>query len=878
MTISTNNLRKKFLSFFEKEGHTKVSSSSLVPQNDPSLLFTNAGMNQFKDVFLGKESRNYSKATSAQRCVRAGGKHNDLENVGFTARHHTFFEMMGNFSFGDYFKEEAIKLAWNFLTIELKLPEEKLLVTVYHDDQEAYDIWHNNIGLSKDKIIKIGDKGSKYISDNFWQMGDTGPCGPSTEIFYDHGPSVFGDKPGTKDEDGDRYIEIWNIVFMQYNRSSKGEMTNLPKPSVDTGMGLERLSAILQGVHSNYEIDIFRELIEKSGRTLGLQSFEHNSLKVIADHIRSITFLISDGVTPSNEGRGYVLRRIIRRAFRHGHKLGAKEAFLFKLVQSVIDVMSDVAKDIIHQKKKIESIIKREEENFEKTLDRGLLLLKNEMDKLSSGDNLSGDVAFKLYDTYGFPLDLTFDVLREKGLEVEEHRFNELMDIQKKRAKNQGKFNVNLDSTSIIEGKSIFHGYEQDLLETEVKEIFDIDMNRLDSLSSGKEAYLVLLETPFYAESGGQVGDTGTIRGKDNCFIVSDTQKIGNIYLHKGVIASGVVNKHEKVIAEIDVKHRNNIRLNHTATHLLHSALKQVIGDTVNQKGSLVKEDMLRFDFSSDTSLDNEQLLKVEDIVNNVIRKNIKVSTELMNIDDAKKKGALALFGEKYEEEVRVLSINDFSVELCGGTHVQRTGDIGLFKILSESGIASGIRRIEASTGEFALKHIQENSTVISRISNELKVDENTIFDKVSTLLKRNRSLEKEVSQLNEAKVLNEKSSLISNAVKYGDISLVVSNLGSVSSKSLKQLVDDIKNEVNKVVVVLACVNSGKISLVAGVSNNITQIIKAGDIVRYVSEKIGGKGGGRPDFAQAGGTDLASLKDALLSIPVYVEKSINSLN
>lgn len=749
MSKSTAEIRQAFLDFFHSKGHQVVASSSLVPHNDPTLLFTNAGMNQFKDVFLGLDKRNYSRATTSQRCVRAGGKHNDLENVGYTARHHTFFEMLGNFSFGDYFKHDAIQFAWELLTSEkwFALPKERLWVTVYESDDEAYEIWEKEVGIPRERIIRIGDnKGAPYASDNFWQMGDTGPCGPCTEIFYDHGDHIWGGPPGKSEEDGDRYIEIWNIVFMQFNRQADGTMEPLPKPSVDTGMGLERIAAVLQHVNSNYDIDLFRTLIQAVAKVTGATDLSNKSLRVIADHIRSCAFLIADGVMPSNENRGYVLRRIIRRAVRHGNMLGAKETFFYKLVGPLIDVMGSAGEDLKRQQAQVEQVLKTEEEQFARTLERGLALLDEELAKLS-GDTLDGETAFRLYDTYGFPVDLTADVCRERNIKVDEAGFEAAMEEQRRRAREASGFGADYNAMIRVDSASEFKGYDHLELNGKVTALF-VDGKAVDAINAGQEAVVVLDQTPFYAESGGQVGDKGELKGANFSFAVEDTQKYGQAIGHIGKLAAGSLKVGDAVHADVDEARRARIRLNHSATHLMHAALRQVLGTHVSQKGSLVNDKVLRFDFSHNEAMKPEEIRAVEDLVNTQIRRNLPIETNIMDLEAAKAKGAMALFGEKYDERVRVLSMGDFSTELCGGTHASRTGDIGLFRIISESGTAAGVRRIEAVTGEGAIATVHADSDRLSEVAHLLKGDSNNLADKVRSVLERTRQLEKSYNSL----------------------------------------------------------------------------------------------------------------------------------
>lgn len=794
MSKSTAEIRQAFLDFFHSKGHQVVASSSLVPHNDPTLLFTNAGMNQFKDVFLGLDKRNYSRATTSQRCVRAGGKHNDLENVGYTARHHTFFEMLGNFSFGDYFKHDAIQFAWELLTSEkwFALPKERLWVTVYESDDEAYEIWEKEVGIPRERIIRIGDnKGAPYASDNFWQMGDTGPCGPCTEIFYDHGDHIWGGPPGSPEEDGDRYIEIWNIVFMQFNRQADGTMEPLPKPSVDTGMGLERIAAVLQHVNSNYDIDLFRTLIQAVAKVTGATDLSNKSLRVIADHIRSCAFLIADGVMPSNENRGYVLRRIIRRAVRHGNMLGAKETFFYKLVGPLIDVMGSAGEDLKRQQAQVEQVLKTEEEQFARTLERGLALLDEELAKLS-GDTLDGETAFRLYDTYGFPVDLTADVCRERNIKVDEAGFEAAMEEQRRRAREASGFGADYNAMIRVDSASEFKGYDHLELNGKVTALF-VDGKAVDAINAGQEAVVVLDQTPFYAESGGQVGDKGELKGANFSFAVEDTQKYGQAIGHIGKLAAGSLKVGDAVQADIDEARRARIRLNHSATHLMHAALRQVLGTHVSQKGSLVNDKVLRFDFSHNEAMKPEEIRAVEDLVNAQIRRNLPIETNIMNLEAAKAKGAMALFGEKYDERVRVLSMGDFSTELCGGTHASRTGDIGLFRIISESGTAAGVRRIEAVTGEGAITTVHADSDRLSEVAHLLKGDSNNLADKVRSVLERTRQLEKELQQLKEQAAAQESANLSSKAIDVNGVKLLVSELSGVEPKMLRTMVDDLK-------------------------------------------------------------------------------------
>ncbi|EAW4990679.1 alanine--tRNA ligase [Salmonella enterica] len=875
MSKSTAEIRQAFLDFFHSKGHQVVASSSLVPNNDPTLLFTNAGMNQFKDVFLGLDKRNYSRATTSQRCVRAGGKHNDLENVGYTARHHTFFEMLGNFSFGDYFKHDAIQFAWELLTGEnwFALPKERLWVTVYETDDEAYEIWEKEVGIPRERIIRIGDnKGAPYASDNFWQMGDTGPCGPCTEIFYDHGDHIWGGPPGSPEEDGDRYIEIWNIVFMQFNRQADGTMEPLPKPSVDTGMGLERIAAVLQHVNSNYDIDLFRTLIEAVAKVTGATDLGNKSLRVIADHIRACAFLVADGVLPSNENRGYVLRRIIRRAVRHGNMLGAKETFFYKLVGPLIEVMGSAGEELKRQQAQVEQVLKTEEEQFARTLERGLALLDEELAKLQ-GDTLDGETAFRLYDTYGFPVDLTADVCRERNIKVDEAGFEAAMEEQRRRAREASGFGADYNAMIRVDSASEFKGYDHLELNGKVTALF-VDGKAVEAINAGQEAVVVLDQTPFYAESGGQVGDKGELKGAGFTFAVDDTQKYGQAIGHIGKLSAGALKVGDAVQADVDEARRARIRLNHSATHLMHAALRQVLGTHVAQKGSLVSDKVLRFDFSHNEAMKPSEIRQVEDLVNAQIRRNLPIETNIMDLDAAKAKGAMALFGEKYDERVRVLSMGDFSTELCGGTHASRTGDIGLFRIISESGTAAGIRRIEAVTGEGAMATVHAQSDRLNDIAHLLKGDSQNLGDKVRAVLERTRQLEKELQQLKDQAAAQESANLSSKAVDLNGVKLLVSELAGIEPKMLRTMVDDLKNQLGSTVIVLATVVEGKVSLIAGVSKDVTDRVKAGELIGMVAQQVGGKGGGRPDMAQAGGTDAAALPAALASVQGWVSAKL----
>ncbi|MCX2496963.1 alanine--tRNA ligase [Plesiomonas shigelloides] len=875
MSKSTAEIRQAYLDFFQSKGHQVVSSSSLVPGNDPTLLFTNAGMNQFKDVFLGLDKRPYTRATTSQRCVRAGGKHNDLENVGYTARHHTFFEMLGNFSFGDYFKHDAIRYAWEFLTSPqwLALPKEKLWVTVYASDDEAYDIWAKEIGIPEERIVRIGDnKGAPYASDNFWQMGDTGPCGPCTEIFYDHGDHIWGGPPGSPEEDGDRYIEIWNNVFMQFNRQADGTLLPLPKPSVDTGMGLERITAVMQHVNSNYEIDVFKALIAKAAEVTGATDLESKSLRVIADHIRSCAFLVSDGVMPSNEGRGYVLRRIIRRAVRHGHMLGAKDTFFYKLVGTLIAVMGSAADELQQQQALVEKVLRLEEEQFARTLERGLALLDGALAELQ-GDVLDGETAFKLYDTYGFPLDLTADVCRERNITVDEAGFEKEMKAQRERAQAANNFGADYNSMIRVDGQTEFHGYTTTAHQGQVVALFR-EGQSVEQLHAGEEAIIVLNETPFYAESGGQMGDSGLLLANGVEFMVTDTQKYGQAFGHVGKLMSGSVTVGDTLQAEVDAARRQSIRLNHSATHLLHAALRKVLGEHVAQKGSQVSADALRFDFSHLEAMKAEELREVERLVNAEIRRNHSVQTDVLDLDEAKAKGAMALFGEKYDEKVRVLTMGDFSVELCGGTHAARTGDIGLFRITSEGGVAAGVRRIEAVTGERAIAFTERQQDQLDEAAGLVKSDAFSVAEKVRGLLDRSKQLEKELQQLKDKQAAQESADLVHNAIEVKGKKLLVSLLKNGDAKALRTMVDDLKNQLGSGIVVLGLAQDDKVSLIAGVTKDLVGQVKAGELVSMLAAQVGGKGGGRPDMAQAGGSDAAALPAALDSVQAWVAERL----
>ncbi|KND84271.1 alanyl-tRNA synthetase [Aggregatibacter actinomycetemcomitans serotype b str. SCC4092] len=861
---TTAQIRQSYLDFFHSKGHQVVASSSLVPENDPTLLFTNAGMNQFKNVFLGLEKRPYSRATTAQRCVRAGGKHNDLENVGYTARHHTFFEMLGNFSFGDYFKQDAIHFGWEFLTSPqwLGLPKERLWVTVYETDEEAYKIWHDEIGIVAERIIRIGDnKGAPYASDNFWQMGDTGPCGPCTEIFYDHGDHIWGGPPGSPEEDGDRYIEIWNIVFMQFNRHADGTMEKLPKPSVDTGMGLERISAVLQHVNSNYNIDIFQKLIAKTAELTGEKDLTNKSLRVIADHIRSCAYLIVDGVVPSNEGRGYVLRRIIRRAVRHGHLLGAAEAFFYKLVPTLIEVMAQAGEEVKKHQATVEKLLRLEEEQFARTLERGLTLLDEALAEVK-GKVLSGEVAFKLYDTYGFPLDLTADVCRERGITIDEAGFEREMENQRLRAQSASQFGMDYNNVIRVDGITRFEGYTESETLAKVTALFH-DGKPVDTISSGQSAVVILDNTPFYAESGGQIGDIGRLEGNGFNFDVKDTQKYGQVFGHIGELTQGSLSVGQSVNAVVDEVRRQRISLNHSATHLLHAALRQVLGEHVAQKGSLVSDALLRFDFAQHEPISKAQLAEVERIVNQQVRANNPIKTDIMELEAAKAKGAMALFGEKYSDQVRVLTMGDFSIELCGGIHAKRTGDIGLFKIVTETAVAAGIRRIEAITGETAIEWLQNQQSLLNQSAELLKSDVNSITDKISLLQDKFKKVEKELQTLKEKAALQAGNDLAQSAVKINGVSVIAQQLDGIEAKSLRSMVDSLKNQLGSAVILFASVVDEKVNLIVGVTQDLTGKVKAGELVNLMAQQVGGKGGGRPDMAMAGGTQPENVNKAL---------------
>lgn len=872
--MKSAEIREAFLRFFEEQGHTRVSSSSLIPGNDPTLLFTNAGMNQFKDCFLGQEKRAYTRATSSQKCVRAGGKNSDLENVGYTARHHTFFEMLGNFSFGDYFKKDAITFAWTFLTGVLKLPKEKLWVTVYATDDEAYDIWTKEIGVPVERMIRIGDnKGAPYASDNFWTMGDTGPCGPCTEIFYDHGADIWGGPPGSPEEDGDRYIEIWNNVFMQFNRTADGVLHPLPAPSVDTGMGLERISAVMQHVHSNYEIDLFTNLLSASAAAIGCANESQSSLKVVSDHIRSCGFLIADGVLPSNEGRGYVLRRIIRRACRHGNKLGATGSFFYKIVAALVAEMGDAFPELKQQQDNIERVLKAEEEQFSKTLEHGLKILEQDLAELK-GTVVPGDVVFKLYDTYGFPMDLTADIARERELTVDEAGFEREMEAQRVRARSASSFGLDYNTLVKVDVPTEFTGYKATVGAARIVAIYK-DGKSVDVLSEGEEAVVVLDQTPFYAESGGQVGDCGFLSSTSGRFEVRDTTKTGGAFLHHGVLVLGNLTVGAPVDTQVDADVRHATALNHSATHLLHAALRQVLGEHVQQKGSLVDSQRLRFDFSHFEAIKPEQIKALEDIVNAEIRKNSPVETEETDIETAKAKGAMALFGEKYGDSVRVLSMGgDFSVELCGGIHANRTGDIALLKIISEGGVASGVRRIEAVTGAAALAYLNAAEEQLKEAASLVKGSRDNLIDKLSAVLERNRALEKQLEQLQAKAASAAGDDLSASAVDVKDVKVLAARLDGQDGKALLALVDQLKNKLGRAVILLGSVHEEKVVLVAGVTKDLTGQLKAGDLMKQAAAAVGGKGGGRPDMAQGGGVDASALDAALALTVPFVEAGI----
>jgi alanyl-tRNA synthetase len=871
--MKSAEIRTRFLKYFEERGHAIVPSSPLVPGNDPTLLFTNSGMVQFKDVFLGKESRPYRRATTAQRCVRAGGKHNDLENVGYTARHHTFFEMLGNFSFGDYFKRDAIHYAWDLLTGVYKLPPDRLWVTVYHTDDEAYAVWSKQIGVPEERIVRIGDKpgGTPFQSDNFWQMGDTGPCGPCSEIFYDHGPEVPGGPPGTSEADGDRYIEIWNLVFMQFNRDDSGRLHPLPKPSVDTGMGLERMAAVLQGVHSNYEIDLFQDLIKAAARETGTEYLSSNSLKVIADHIRACSFLIVDGVIPGNEGRGYVLRRIIRRAIRHGYKLGQKHPFFHRLVEDLAKTMGDAYPELPRNAERVRSVLKTEEDRFAETLENGMKVLEGALtreDKL-----LDGETVFQLYDTFGFPVDLTADIARERGVRIDYAGFEAAMERQRERARAASKFRM--DSGVEYSGRPTeFHGYDTLTLEGTVQAIY-VEGAQAREIDAGDAAVVVLDRTPFYAESGGQVGDKGELAGANGTFVVADTQKVQpEVFGHKGILKTGKLRVGDKVLAAVDGTARSRAMWNHSATHLMHAALRRVLGPHVQQKGSLVDPDKTRFDFSHNEPMTEGEIREVEALVNREIRRNHDVSARIMKYDEAIKAGAMALFGEKYGDEVRVLGMGDFSTELCGGTHVRRTGDIGFFKIVAETGVAAGIRRVEAVTGEGALRWVQEREGRLAEAAAALKTSPDDVAQKIAQMQDSVRSLERELARLKSKMASSQGNELAESAADVNGVKVLAATLDGADSKTLREALDKLKDRLRPAAIVLAAADGPKVSLVAGVTSDLTAKLKAGDLVNFVAQQVGGKGGGRADMAQAGGTDASKLPAALRSVKDWVAQRL----
>ena len=890
--MTSAEIREAFLRYFESQGHTRVASSSLVPANDPTLLFTNAGMNQFKDCFLGLEKRDYLRATSSQKCVRAGGKHNDLDNVGYTARHHTFFEMLGNFSFGDYFKRDAIKFAWEFLTSEawLGLPQDKLYATVYHTDDEAFDIWHKEIGLDASRIIRIGDnKGVKYASDNFWAMGDTGPCGPCSEIFFDHGEHIWGGLPGSPEEDGDRFIEIWNNVFMQFNRTADGLLHELPAPAVDTGMGLERISAVLQHVNSNYEIDLFQNLLKSAAEIIQLDTTEIDataqlnnkpvdypaSLKVVADHARSCCFLIADGVNPSNEGRGYVLRRIIRRAVRHGNKLGATGSFFYKMLQPLIAVMGEAYPELAAQQSRIEKLLLKEEEQFAKTLEQGLKLLEGELTQLK-GKVIPGATVFKLYDTYGFPTDLTADIARERDLSIDEAGFEVEMAAQRQRARDAGKFAIDYNSIVNVEGETQFDGYDATQGQGQIVAIYK-DGEQVTEVFEGDEALIVLNQTPFYAESGGQIGDTGLFKNETGIFEVQDTKKSGGAFVHQGIVTMGSLKATQSVEATVQADIRAATARNHSATHLLHAALRQVLGTHVQQKGSLVASDILRFDFANDQPVTFEQLQQVERLVNREVIANSAVSIELLDIESAQEKGAMMLFGEKYGDEVRVLSMGsiieekNFSIELCGGIHVQRTGDIGLFKITSEGGVAAGIRRIEAVTGRNAVDVVQKTEADIQQINTLLKAQNHQTVEKVAATLEHSHQLQKQIEQLNQKLANLQATELLSQVQSIAGRSTLITTMQGMDAKSLRNLHDGVKSKLGNAVIVLAGIEDDKVSLLASVAKEFTGNIKAGDIIKHLANELGGKGGGKPDLAQGGAPLTDNFASVMASLTTWLE-------
>lgn len=873
-TISVKQIRQQFLDFFQNKGHQVVASSSLVPHGDPTLLFTNAGMNQFKDVFLGFDKRPYSRATTSQKCVRAGGKHNDLENVGYTARHHTFFEMLGNFSFGDYFKRDAIHYAWELLTQVYGLPKQRLMVTVYAEDDEAYDIWTKDIGIPHDKIVRIGDnKGARYASDNFWMMGDTGPCGPCTEIFFDHGDHIAGGPPGSPDEDGDRYIEIWNNVFMQYNRDEAGVMHPLPKPSVDTGMGLERIAAVLQGVHSNYEIDLFQTLIAAAARETDTAALDNPSLRVLADHIRACSFLIADGVIPGNEGRGYVLRRIIRRAIRHGYKLGARAAFFFRIVPDLVAEMGEAYPELTQAQERVMAVLQQEEERFFETIENGMQILEAELAHIQGKDvAFNGETAFKLHDTYGFPLDLTQDICRERNVKVDSVAFDAAMAQQKQQARAAGKFKMAMNLE--YQGKATdFQGYETLSTLSKITALYR-DGSPVQQLNEGDIGVVVLDRTPFYAESGGQIGDSGELKSQQGIFAVEDTQKIqADVFGHHGVMQTGTIKLGDEIQARVNSETRADTMRNHSATHLMHKALREVLGDHVQQKGSLVDQDKTRFDFVHNAPVSTQEIQRIEQLVNHEILNNQPTQARVMAIDDAQKSGAMMLFGEKYGDQVRVLDIGN-SRELCGGTHVKATGDIGLFKIISETGVAAGVRRIEATTGNAALRLIQQQQQLLQQLSDSVKAPAHELGTKITGILEQQKSLEKELAKLKSKLASSQGDELISQAVSVKHVQVLATLLEAADANSLRETMDKLKDKLKPAAIVLASVSDGKITLVAGVSQDLTKQIRAGDLVNHVATQVGGKGGGKPDLAMAGGTDVTKLDSALQSVQQWVKDQL----
>ncbi|WLF85089.1 alanine--tRNA ligase [Moraxella sp. ZY210820] len=877
--MTSADIREAFLSFFESKGHQRVQSSSLVPANDPTLLFTNAGMNQFKDCFLGLDKRPYKRATTSQKCVRAGGKHNDLDNVGYTARHHTFFEMLGNFSFGDYFKRDALRFAWEFLTSAdkgLGLEPARLYVTVYHTDDEAYDIWHQEIGLPESHIIRIGDKGEKYESDNFWAMGDTGPCGPCSEIFYDHGDHIWGGLPGTPEEDGDRFVEIWNNVFMQFNRTADGVLHPLPAPSVDTGMGLERVSAVMQSMNSNYDTDIFQHLLKAAGQIVGTDNLDQASLRVIADHARSCCFLIADGVNPSNEGRGYVLRRIIRRAVRHGYKLGIKETFFYKMLAPLAEVMGQAYPELNTEKERIINALIKEEEQFAKTLEQGMKLLEQELAELK-GNVIAGEVVFKLYDTYGFPADLTADIARERDLSIDEAGFEREMNAQRQRAREAGKFAIDYNSIVKVDSVTQFNGYTATQGQGNIIAIYK-DGEQVDRINEGDEALIILDQTPFYAESGGQVGDTGTLKNETGIFEVHDTKKSGSAFVHQGIVTVGTLSVQQNINAQVQTELRHAIMRNHSATHLLHAALRQILGTHVQQKGSLVASDILRFDFSHGEAVSFEQLDEIERLVNAEIMANSPVVTEILDIETAKTKGAMMLFGEKYGEVVRVLTMGTvkddraFSIELCGGIHVGYTGEIGLFKFISEGGIASGVRRVEAVTGLRAIEAMQQQEQTIRQVDSILKAQKNQTVEKVQATVNQTITLQKQIEQLNQKLANFQATELLNQVQEIAGRKTLIATVQNVDAGSLRHLHDSVKSKLGNAVIVLAGIDGDKVSLISSVAKEHHQVLKAGDIIKHLASELGGKGGGKPDLAQGGATITPNFDDVMNGLAGWLNK------